>query len=751
MLSDENEQLPASVFENVKSIAAVPNRGEEASAIKIKELTHSEEHLKIALEESEAARESTAAALLAAIIESSDDIIISKNLNGIIKSWNLAAERIFGYSEVEAVGKHISLVIPPDRLAEEHEIMGKIKSGQRITHFETIRRRKDGSLVELSITVSPVKDIQGNIIGASKIARDITERKAVEKELAEERETLETLNRLAPVLASILDLKSLVQHATDEATKITGAAFGAFFYNVINDDGKVFLLYTLSGVPKEAFSRLGMPRATAVFGPTFQGKGVILSDDITDDPRYAQINSNAEMPAGHLPVKSFLAVPVISRSGEVIGSLSFGHPDRAAFADRDLRVVEGIAALVAVGIDNARLYDQVKLGKKKAEEANRAKTDFLTTMSHEIRTPMNAVIGLSSILSMSSPLTEKQTEFIKTLQSSSNALLTLINDLLDLSKIEARTVELEDVPFSLHKLVEEVVSMTSVQAKGKGLTFTADIENVSTLIFRGDPTRLRQILNNLCSNAVKFTEYGQVSLQILNEEGDDLGLAKISISVSDTGIGIAEEKLDLIFEKFVQADTSINRRYGGTGLGLSITRSLVTAMGGTVSVTSKVDGGSVFTVCLPLRIATEGLSGQNTTLMPTLYEPIPSKKPCILIIEDHEANIMVASAFLDSLGYDYDVARNGTEALKKIKTLQYDLALMDVQMPGLNGYETTQLFRNEEKNGGKRRLPIIGITAHAMAGEKERCLSARMDDYMSKPFNLIDLSNKIDAFIGKNR
>ena len=186
MLSYEDEQLRASALKNVKSIAAARKRGEELLGIKIKKLAESEERLKIALEESETARESTAAALLSAIIESSDDIIISKNLNGIINSWNLAAERIFGYTEVEAVGKHISLVIPPDRLAEEQEIIGKVKSGCRVTHFETIRRRKDGSLVELSITVSPVKDIRGNIIGASKIARDITTRKIVEKELAEE-------------------------------------------------------------------------------------------------------------------------------------------------------------------------------------------------------------------------------------------------------------------------------------------------------------------------------------------------------------------------------------------------------------------------------------------------------------------------------------------------------------------------------------------------------------------------------------
>lgn len=569
-----------------------------------------------------------------------------------------------------------------------------------------------------------------------------------EKKLAEEQETLETLNRMAPILASNLDLKLLVQQVTDEATKITGAAFGAFFYNVVNDDGKAFMLYTLSGAPKEAFARLGMPRATEIFGPTFLGEGTIISEDITADPRYGHNKPFSGMPAGHLPVKSYLAVSVISRSGAVIGGLFFGHPDKAVFSARDVQLVEGIAALAAVGIDNAQLYDQVKLGQKKAEEANKAKTDFLTTMSHEIRTPMNAIIGLSSILSTSLPLTAKQTKFIETLQSSADSLLGLLNDLLDISKIEARTVELEDVQFSLYKLVDEVVSIISVQAKEKGLIFTVDSECINKLIFCGDPTRLRQILNNLCSNAVKFTEHGNVSLRVLNEEGDVLGFSKISFIVSDTGIGIPEEKLDLIFEKFVQADTSINRRYGGTGLGLSIARSIITSMGGTVSVTSKLDRGSVFTACLQLRVASENLVNATNFIPHTRFpSSIENKKPCILIIEDHEPNVMVACTFIENMGYDYEVAKSGTEALKKIKSREFDAALMDVQMPGLNGYETTQLFRSEENSVGKRRLPIIGVTAHAMAGERERCLSAGMDDYLSKPFKFNDLHNKIDALI----
>ena len=713
----------------------------------MKKLTDTEEYLNSEISKSETARESNATALLSAIVESSDDIILSKDLNGIINSWNLAAEKILGYSKAEAVGKHISLIIPIDRIAEEHEIIRKIKLGQNVNHFETIRCRKDGSLIELSITVSPIKNKQGDVIGASKIGRDITARKRIEKALAEEQETLETLNLLAPILISNLNLKSLVQQVTDEATKVTRAAYGAFFYNVLQEDGQAYLLYTLSGASKEAFAHLGMPRATAIFGPTFKG-GTIISDDITADPRYGQNKPYDGMPAGHLPVKSYLAVPVISRSGTVIGGLFFGHPEKAIFGDRVARLAEGIAALAAVGIDNARLYDEVKLGKKKAEEASRAKTDFLTTMSHEIRTPINAIVGLSSILSMSSPLTAKQTDFLKTLNSSADSLLALINDLLDISKIEARSLDIEDIPCSLYKLTEEVVSMHSVAAREKGVNFTVDVESVHKHIFCSDPTRLRQILNNLCSNAVKFTENGKVSLKILNEEGDNLGFAKISIIISDTGIGIPKENLDIIFEKFVQSDTSINRRYGGTGLGLSITKSLVTAMGGTISVTSQLNSGSVFTVYLPIRIASEDHTDQKATVTSTLHDTTPINKPCILIIEDHEPNIMVASAFLDTLGYDYDVAKSGTEALNKIKIRQYDVALMDVQMPGLNGYETTQLFRIEEKNKEKRRLPIIGVTAHAMTGEKERCLNSGMDDYMSKPFSFEDLRNKIETLIG---
>lgn len=691
-----------------------------------------------------------AAGQLAAIVESSDDAIISKNLDGIIASWNASAEKIFGYSSSEVVGKHISLIIPQDRLEEESEIITKIKSGTRVSHYETVRNGKGGRPINLSITVSPVRDNEGLIVGASKVARDITERKTTEAQLAEERETLETLNRLAPALATTLDLQSLIQIATDEAREVTGAAFGAFFYNVTNEEGKSYLLYTLSGAPREAFEKFGMPRATAVFAPTFKGQGTIISDDIKQDPRYGKNAPHKGMPEGHLPVTSYLAVPVISRSGEVIGGLFFGHPDVGVFKERDARIVEGIAALAAVGIDNARLYEQVKLGQKRAEDANRAKTDFLATMSHEIRTPMNAIIGLSSILGMTEPLTYKQKEFVKTLQSSADSLLQLINDLLDISKIEARNMELEETPFSLERLIGEVVSMMSVKALEKGLKFSVDADSIVGQTFIGDPVRMRQVIINLCGNAIKFTESGSVTIKIMSEKTSDINVAKINIRVEDSGIGIAEDKLDTIFEKFVQADTTINRKYGGTGLGLSITRRLVTLMKGEITVESTPGKGSVFIVSLPMQRASDFMlpNGNKTAAISNVIPKEGHHK--ILLVEDHEPNIMVAGTFLENMGYGYDVARNGGEAVERATTRHYDAILMDVQMPGMNGFEATHLIREFEKKRGKKRVPIIGITAHAMAGDRERCIAEGMDEYLSKPFNVPELENKLRDLIGKS-
>src|ERR1700741_2395336 len=297
---------------------------------------------------------------LVAIVEASQDAIVSKDLNGIVTSWNEGATRIFGYDAVEMIGRSITILIPDDHLDEEPAILEHIRRGERVEPYETVRRRKDGTLIDISLSVSPIRNAQGAVIGASKIARDITRRKPAERLLQQQTTRLERLNRVAKVIARDLDLDRTVQAVTDIATELTGARFGAFFYNVTGPQGESYMLYTLSGAPRSAFERFGMPRNTAVFDPTFKGTEVVRSDDIRADPRYGKNAPHFGMPKGHLPVVSYLAVPVIGRSGEVLGGLFFGHDQPGVFQQDAEDIATGIAGHAAVAIDNARLHRAVR-------------------------------------------------------------------------------------------------------------------------------------------------------------------------------------------------------------------------------------------------------------------------------------------------------------------------------------------------------------------------------------------------------
>ncbi|HEX8137197.1 MAG TPA: PAS domain S-box protein [Pyrinomonadaceae bacterium] len=329
---------------------------------------------------------------LAAIIESAEDAIVSKTLDGIITSWNKGAEHVFGYTAEEAIGQPILMLIPPGHDDEEPSIIARLRRGERIEHYETQRVRKDGQIIDISLTVSPIRNAEGKIIGASKIARDITARVMAERRLREATEETETLYRLGQVLAGELDLHKLVQSVTDVATEVTGAHFGSFFYNVLDERGASYMLYTLSGVPREAFTHFPMPRATDLFGPTFRGEGVVRIDDVRQDPRYGKNSPYYGMPEGHLPVVSYLAVPVISRSGEVLGGLFFGDPEPGVFTERHARIISGLAAQTAVAVDNARLFDSAQRERERAESAHNqvnrlleSITDAFFALDHEWR------------------------------------------------------------------------------------------------------------------------------------------------------------------------------------------------------------------------------------------------------------------------------------------------------------------------------------------------------------------------------
>ena len=527
---------------------------------------------------------------LAAIVESSDDAVVGKTLDGIVTSWNLGAERVFGYTAEDMIGQSIMKLIPPDRADEEPEILRRIRAGERVEHFESVRRRKDGTLIDVSITISPVRDATGRIVSASKIARDITRQK---REVEADRFLAEASSLLGSSLDVTQTLGQVVKLAVPRLADWCSV-------HVLDEAGVATLIGEASSPRLDSALRSELHEYVAAHTLTTGVTAALHTGR-------SELTESVEAMRTPLPVPpalaavSLMTVPLIAR-GRVLGALTLVWARGHRYSSADLSFAEEVGRRAGTAIDNARLFRaeqqaraEAERARKEAELANQAKTDFLATMSHELRTPLNAIGGYAELLEMGlrGAITTDQREDLRRIQRSQRHLLTLINDLLNFARIDGGHVDLRLTSVSVHQTLAAVETLIAPQIarKGQRYVYAAVDPNVAV---HADRDRLAQSVLNLLSNAMKFTpEGGTITVDV------EPHAENVVIRVGDTGVGIPEDKLEAIFDPFVQVERSLTRMVEGTGLGLAITRDLVRAMGGEVTVKSTVGQGSVFTVTLP--------------------------------------------------------------------------------------------------------------------------------------------------------
>ena len=563
-------------------------------------------------------------------------------------------------------------------------------------------------------------------------------RRDSERALRENVAVTETLNQVGALVTSNLDRTEVVQAVTDAATEVTGAEFGAFFYNVLDEAGESYTLYTISGVPREAFSKFPMPRNTAVFEPTFKGTGVVRSDDITKERVYGHNAPHYGMPAGHLPVKSYLAVPVKGRGGDVIGGLFFGHSEVGRFKGHHEALAVGIGAWAAVALENAALYASV-------QEASRLKDEFLASLSHELRTPLNAILGYGRMLQSGMLPAEKRDKGVDIIVRNATSLTQIVEDVLDISRIISGKMRLDVQPVDLPNVVRNAIDVIAPTAEAKGIRIETILDPQAGPI-SGDPERLQQILWNLLSNGIKFTKRGgkvQVRLERVNSH--------VELTVSDTGIGIAPGFLPHVFERFRQADGGTKRERGGLGLGLSIARQLTEMHGGVIDASSAGPGqGATFRVMIPLMSVKPVREREGPRVHPSTVSMavgIGSERLTgvhVLAVDDEPDALALLGEVLEAAGARVTAARSALEALTKLVPEVPDVVVADLGMPHMDGFEFIERLRHHE-SAKVREIPAAALTAYARAEDRMKVLQSGFQIHLAKPIDPAELVTTVAA------
>ncbi|QJE03587.1 PAS domain-containing protein [Massilia forsythiae] len=634
-------------------------------------------------------------------------------------------------------------------------------------------RGADGNYRWFLTRGNPVRDRHGHVLRWFGTNTDVDQVKRAEQALRDESNVLELLNSTGSALASTRDLHSLLQTAADAATGIAGARHGAFLYHGRGADGagKLFSLYTVSGASPAEFEAFGAAGANGLFGPGMPGASgadaheVLRSDDITQDARFHGTNPFG-LPIGHPPLRSYLAVPVVAHSGEVLGTMFFGHPEPRIFTERTERIVRGIAAQAAVAIDNTRLYEEAqraaeerkvlleseRLARAEAERTSQMKDEFLATLSHELRTPLSAILGWSQVLRRGSRDQNDLQKGLQTIERNARAQAQLIEDLLDMSRITSGKALLEMQTVAPGGFLDAAIETVRPGADAKNIRIEKRYAPDAGMV-AGDPARLQQVVWNLLSNAIKFTPRdGRVEVELGRND------TSVLITVRDNGVGIKPEFITHVFERFRQADASMTRRHGGLGLGLAIVKQLIEQHGGTVRADSAGEGqGASFIIELPLAKQlplAPARSARSAAMVQAPGTPTPPESAArdlasldALVVDDDRDNRELIKRILSDCGATVRIAASAREALALFREAPPNLLISDLGMPEVDGFELLDRVRKLGREHGGY-VPAIALTAFARSEDRLRVLEAGFSAHISKPVEPSELIATVASMRG---